>query len=235
MMRYDKENTTDVVMRRNDVDRLKRWIQKFRNQNVLVDINRITRYAIYAGRNELVQYLVEDERAKLQQKDKLGRSTTFYAAARKDSAMLEYIHGKMGNEIFREEMSHQDVNKETPWYSAVIIPSVANIEYCLAAGARPNDDVATQLENECSYGHEQEISKIQIQLLLALYTRLTKYLDLPVYAESFDDSNRYHALFKLHEMQTDPGLLPDVLQGRTERDSPERGLTWIHIPWTNVS
>ena len=153
------------IMSGNGVDRMKTWIQRFRDQNVLVDKNRIIRCAISNGRNELVKYLVEEERASLQQEDKRGRSTIFYTVLTNNAAILKYIHDKMGTEIFLEEMSHQDSNKRTPWYYAVTNHLVANTEYLLTVGARPNDDVVS-LINNISPVENRKRSKIQLALAL---------------------------------------------------------------------
>ena len=207
----------NALMSTKDVDRLKRWIQKFRDQNVQVDINRITRYAIYEGGNELVKYLVEGEGGKLEQKDKRSRSTIFYAVKRDDPTMVRYICKKIGTKTFQEEMNHQDVDKRTPWYYAAGSPSIAFIKTCLAAGARSNNDVVTIME-KAPFLRE---SVNQSLLLLILYSHLHSYLDFPVYAEIFKDKKFLPATkqLKILELHTNPGLLPNN----------ERGLTWIHI------
>ena len=212
-------------MRASNVEGLKQWIQEFRTSNISVDINRITRYAAYERREEFVKYLVEEEGAKLEQKDKLGRSTIFYAVGLSGTTgtiMVEYICSKMGTETFQEEMSHQDLNKRTPWYYVATSDSIANVEYCLAAGARPNDHEVIILE-EAPFRREK--SKHDIQLLLILFTHLRSYLDFPVYTEIIDENHLPDTkLLKIHELHAYPGLLPH-----------STGLTWIHIPWTNVS
>ena len=208
------------------VDRLKTWIQKFRDQNVPVDINRIVRYAISADRNDLVKYLVEDEGASLQQKDKFGRSTVFYAAAMIRPDMLGYIHGEMCDEIFGEEMNHQDEHKRIPCYYAAMVSSLGSVEYCLAAGARPADDDIWETKLADPHGLDK-----QIALLLTLYTRLKSYLKFPVYAESFkSEKERDRALSTIDSFLSDTEPLT-----KWQNISSERTLTWIHIPWTNVS
>lgn len=212
-------------MRASNVEGLKQWIQEFRRSNISVDINRITRYATKRRREEFVKYLVEEEGAKLEQKDKLGRSTIFYAIGSFDSTnMVEYICGKMGTETFQEEMSHQDVDKRTPWYYAATSASIANVEYCLAAGARPNDLEVTMLE-KAPLTWEESKHPSQLLLILILYTHLQSYLDFPIYTEIRDKNNLPDTkLLKIRELHANPGLLPH-----------SRGQAWIHIPWTNVS
>ena len=160
------------VMGVGRVEGLKQWIQEFRRSNISVDINRITRYATCRRHGNLVEYLVEEQGAKLEQKDKFGRSTIFYAVGTfsvTGAYMVEFIRGKMGTKTFQEEMSHQDVDKKTPWYYAATSASIANVEYCLAAGARPNNHEFTMLEQVPSWREE---SKHHSQLLLTLYTHL---------------------------------------------------------------
>ena len=211
------------IMRASNVEGLKQWIQEVRRSKTSVDINRITRYATSQRRVNFVKYLVEEEGAKLEQKDKLGRSIVFYAVSSvgpTDTDMVEYICGEMGTETFQKEMSHQDVEKRTPWYYA---GSLACFEYCLTAGARPNDHEVTMLERR---PFTWEGSKHHSQLLLMLYTHLQSYLDFPVYTEIEDEKKKYPytKLLKIRELHANPGLLPH-----------SRRQAWIHIPWTNVS
>ena len=197
-----------------DIPRLNAWIQTFRERNVPVDIDRITRFAIFRGRDKLARHLVETEHAKLKQKDKLGRSAIFYAAGRNDPAMLKYINSELDATTFQEELSRPDVNNRTPWYYAVMFESSANVTFCLATGARP-DDATVALASSSDSGKPDQ--RTQIRLLFTLYNQLNAYLTFPVYAESISKSE-----------------LSDV-QHMTALKSAERDLTWIHIPWTNVS
>lgn len=210
-----------------NIPRLEEWIQKFRKRNVPVDINRITHCAIFKGRDELVKHLVENEHAKLKQKDKLGRSAIFYAAGRNDPAMLEYIGSELGATTFQGELSRPDVDKRTPSYYAAKFLCVSNVIFCLAAGARP-DDATVALAS----GPESEMPgrMKQIRLLFTLYNQLDPYLTFPVYTESSGYSGKEidHSTFSISEMQTNRGPL-------TALGSAKGGLIWIHIPWTNVS
>ena len=214
-----------------DVARLKTWIQKFRDQNVPVDINCIVRYASFVGRNGLVKYLVEDEGASLRQKDTKGRSAIFYAAAYRHVDMLEYIRGRLDYETFREEMSHQDENRRTPFYYAAIFSSLGNIDYGLAADARPADDDirGTKL------AESSDVEDKHIALLLILYTQLKSYLKFPVYAESFkSEEETDRGLSTIDSFLRDSEALTKW-QNKGNVVSSERTLNWIHIPWTNVS
>lgn len=212
--------------------RLGKWIQSFRAQHTEVDIGRITRFAIYNGHCDLVQHLVVDEDATLRQRDKFGRSAISYAAIRHDPAMLEHVARNLGTDTVKREMGHQDEYKKTPLHYAMIYPSVVNVEFCLAAGAIPDKDLVASLSKI-----RDPDAQYEIRLLFTLYTQLKSCLNFLVYAESCEPrsyTEKKVALFTLKELQTDPGLLTDVQSMEELRDS-KKGLTWIHIPWTNVS
>ena len=90
------------------IDDLKLCIQKFRERQGDVDIDRITRFAIYEGHEDLVRHLVEKEGAKLKTRDTRSRSAIFYAAKSSkssDLAMLKYVADKVsaGSKIALQE------------------------------------------------------------------------------------------------------------------------------------
>ena len=145
--------------------------------------------------------------------------------------MLEYVASKLDPDTVKREMSYQDEYKKTPLHYAMICPRVANVEFCLAAGAIPDKDLVASLSKNWD-----PLTRFEIRLLFTLYTQREKYLNFLVYAENRETSSteKRVALFTLKELQTDPGLLTDVHE--MERlGYAAKGLTWIHIPWTNVS
>lgn len=215
--------------------RLASWIQKCRDQNMPVDIDRITRCAIYLIEYEVVDYLIENEYAKLEQKDALGRSALFYAVTLPCSDMLNYLADKMNPEAFKAEMNHRDSRKATPLHYAVKFASLATVEFCLAKGIRPDHAIQNEMANKYSLSwHSSSLANNHIALLFALYGRLEEYLHLPVYIEWLNKDSFHEKSCTIHEMQTDPECLAFV-QYMTGGKPYREELKWIHIPWTNVS
>ena len=200
------------------IDRIKSldsWIQMFGIKNIKVDINRVARFAIYYNKWDLVRYLVELQDAQLNQRDKLGRSAVFYAAACFNENMLIFVEGEVGTHTIREEMSHCDAFGATPLYYAAMSDWIDSVEFCLFAGARPNNVLVARQSQKRSVKVDFPVrASDEIGLLFTLYDQLRSYGDLPVY----------------HGTRT---RLLDFLTDRpiNEPDSQD----WIHIPWTNVS
>ena len=200
---------------------LRTWIQKLRDKDIEVDINRVTRLATFAGRSSLVTYLVDEQGAQLEQRDKFGRSAVFYTAACGYTNKLKHF---VGDATIRKEVIYRDSFNATPLYYAAMLHSIAGVEFCLSAGARPDDNLlARQSRTARDYdGYGHLYNENQIRLLFTLCVLLGSYGNLPVYLDEYVAPNPF---LPIHRLET------DLAQLSIERDC---GL-WIHIPWTNVS
>ena len=138
--------------------------------------------------------------------------------------MLEYITSKIGEEEVRREMISPDLFDLTPLYYAVTSGSLENVGFCLAAGARPNDDFIAYQSRMADEGNPEDIlnHQTEIRLLFTLYGGVDSNRRLPIFIDKLGKPERFSTI---DEMQTDLLSLPKV---RDER-------AWIHIPWTNVS
>lgn len=207
----------------------------FHSKNVTVDIDRVARFAILAGWLIVAKDLVDEKGANLESRDVLGRSAIFYAAKSRNSSMLKYVGGIVGNDTLREEMSHHDTYGATPLHCAVMLPSRENAEFCLAAGADPDartkaDKSAVDLLLETTDCDQHN----HIRLLLTLNAQLKSYLEIPIYVEGYEGYWKQGSdLFKINELQSDEGPLSSMLDRTSSPD--HESLAWIHIPWTNVS
>jgi hypothetical protein len=214
---------------------LKLWIQRFDNKNIVVDINRVTHLATHTGHIELIDYLVQTKGAKLEEKDNSGRSAIFYAAKSDSPETLKYVTRNFDGQALREQMNHKDADHWTPLHYAAMSSSLANVEICLDAGARPDGATLDALSTTASSpDYMSSTARPQIQLLLTMYSELKSYRDLPLYVEGSHTVNRYPALFTINQMQTEMDLMAPKGRPRSERGFGVNS-TWIHVPWTNVS
>ena len=220
---------------------LQSWLKSCRDDNIAVDIGRVTRFAVFEGHQDVVEYLVDNEHAALGQTDKFGRSVVSYASYCHDSAMLEYVVRKLGLAKFRSEVRRRDEHNKTPLHYATMRPSLSNVAFCLAAGARPDEDLVASLSDPLgnqSYGRIVD----QFRLLFTLYTRLESYRDFPVHVMSseyqHDKYDKYlrrkKRLSTIKELPLNPDLFFEVKNTEGQKP-PGRCMNWIHIPWTNVS
>ena len=199
---------------------LESWIQMLGDKDIKVDVDRVTRFAISKNQYDLVRYLVEHQDAQLKQRDKFGRSAVFYAAACADHPkMLRYVASTVGFETIREAINYHDAFDTTPLYYAAMKPSIANVEYCLSAGARPDHDLLAHQSQVASRRHHLDDN--HIRLLFTLYGRLRPYGNLPVYIRNYD----LPSAFPVDQLHAHLEILSD---------QEDKGV-WMHIPWTNVS
>ena len=180
--------------------------------------------------------MVQEEGAELKQRDTLGRSAIFYAVNCQDLAMLEYVANKVSagsDTALKELLNHQDAKKATPLHYAAknlgLKASLANFEFCLTSGARPDVNLMTSLLE-----YRGDCREDLIRLLCTLYTKPESFLNYLIYVESRLHPDRSVSLFTFKELWTDRGILTEV-QSKGELESSISGLTWIHLPWTNVS
>ena len=106
--------------------------------------------------------------------------------------------------------------------------SLAITEFCLASGATPDDNLMNFLLK-----HSDSYSYDLIRFLCTLYIKLESYLAFRIYAENWLSIEKSVCLFTLKELWTDPKILLEV-QSKQLLESRHSGLTWIHLPWTNV-
>ena len=208
------------------IEDLKTWIQMLGDKETKVDIDRVTRYAICENKYDLVRYLVDHQDAQLKQRDKFGRSAVFYTAACADHPkMLHYITTTVGVKTIWEAVNYHDAFDTTPLDYAAMRPSVANVEYCLFAGARPDHDLLAHQSHEGSIGNPGDFfgEHEQIRLLFTLYDRLRSYGNLPVLLENFNRLTSFLPIGQLH------AYLLRLLRNK------DAGGVWMHVPWTNVS
>ena len=206
------------------VNRLESWMQKLLNdKDIKVDINRVTHFAIFSGRSELVSYLVETKGAQLTKRDESNRSAVFYAVTKRFSD-IEYVASKTSPEVFKAQLNSSDTFGATPLRYATICHQERIIEFCLFAGARPDDPLVVQQSESaflpCDDNSDDNIRRIT--LLLALYGGPSSYRSLPLYIDKDVPARKLTTIDKLQSTSVWPSL-------------GEKGGTWIHIPYTNVS
>jgi hypothetical protein len=234
------EELDDIVKNSHDansretIQDLESWLRDLEYE---VDVHRLLRYAIRAGRLPIVDYLLDNCKADLRAADVLGRSAIFFAAACPDVQMLEHISNRLANPVLlSDEAKRLDITGVTPLYYAREIKTAE----CLLTEYAAQDDrillIKSVLKVEIKKHNMQMIRLSDWEYFLILYGWFYSDFNLPIlmgYGVSERSGDRGICTVWDHISRTDllARLLAHQRKGKRTASEP----IWVHIPWTNVS
>ncbi|KAI1459689.1 hypothetical protein F4805DRAFT_50195 [Annulohypoxylon moriforme] len=209
----------DEIISSGSPDELEAWIQSCRLFKINLDIDRISRFALLSSNLPILQYLVKEENANLNQRDVHDRSAIFYLPRCWAHGMYKYI----STQLQLKDLNHQDEDrKQTPLHYYTSYGNLDAVEYLLANNAHidikdKDNETPLSIMIRCSfYEHMQ---------LLYGFMRLLQEPQKPYILAKLSTFEASMNQKLLEELQGD--WRPFRFGGYTDT-------AWIHVPMMNA-